>query len=111
MEVLPYSGERGTNKKPYYSQRRNKRNVWKREGDTTAKPERNDNRKERLCKFWASGNCVKVQEGDTLYIIMKEYGNPNVLENNPHIIGVEYLIPRLLIKVVDYRKLKEFLKY
>ncbi|GMN70818.1 hypothetical protein TIFTF001_053988 [Ficus carica] len=59
MEVLPHSGERGTKKKPYYSQRRNKRNVRKREGDTTAKPERNDNRKERLCKFWASGNCVK----------------------------------------------------
>ncbi|GMN32240.1 hypothetical protein TIFTF001_046583 [Ficus carica] len=59
MEVLPHSGERGTKKKPYYSQRRNKRNVRKREGDTTAKLERNDNRKERLCKFWASGNCVK----------------------------------------------------
>ncbi|GMN67488.1 hypothetical protein TIFTF001_036556 [Ficus carica] len=58
MEVLGYSGERGTKKKPYYSQK-NKRNVWKREGDTTAKPERNDNRKERLCKFWASRNCVK----------------------------------------------------
>ncbi|GMN75207.1 hypothetical protein TIFTF001_056385 [Ficus carica] len=59
MEVLPHSGERGTKKKPYYSQQRNKRNVRKSEGDTTAKPERNDNRKERLCKFWASGNCVK----------------------------------------------------
>ncbi|GMN74028.1 hypothetical protein TIFTF001_054949, partial [Ficus carica] len=59
MEVLPHSGERGTKKKPYYSQRRNKRNVRKREGDTTAKPERNDSRKERLCQFWASGNCVK----------------------------------------------------
>ena len=53
----------------------------------------------------------EVQEGDTLYSIMKEYGDPDVLENNPHIIGVEYLIPGLLIKVADYQKLKEFSKY
>ncbi|GMN73165.1 hypothetical protein TIFTF001_054828 [Ficus carica] len=54
---------------------------------------------------------LEVQEGDTLYSIMKEYGDPDVLENNPHIIGVEYLIPGLLIKVADYRKLEEFSKY
>ena len=53
----------------------------------------------------------EVQEGDTLDSIMKEYGDPDVLENNPHIIGVEYLIPGLLIKVADYGKLEEFSKY
>ncbi|GMN36917.1 hypothetical protein TIFTF001_042533 [Ficus carica] len=62
MEVVPLSGETPrvgrANHQPYYFQR-NKRSVWKREGDTTVKPERNDNRKEKLCKFWASGNCVK----------------------------------------------------
>ncbi|GMN72626.1 hypothetical protein TIFTF001_054761 [Ficus carica] len=95
MEVVPYSGETlrvgraySKNHKPYYF-RRNKRSVWKREGDdTTSKPERNDNRKERLCKFWASGNCVKGDRcpflhswshGDHVSIIATLQGHTQVL--------------------------------
>ena len=47
----------------------------------------------------------EVQEGETLYSIMEKFGDPDLLENNPHIVDVDDIIPGLLIQVTDYHRM------
>ena len=36
---------------------------------------------------------------------MEKFGDPDLLENNPHIVDVDDIIPGLLIQITDYHRI------